>query len=181
MEGSGTARDVVLWLNRTHGTNITYWGGDLRRGFNLLLEELPGGFDFVWLHPPYWNIIRYSEHPDDLSNMADYGDFAKALRTCLRRCFAALRPSGRLAVLVGDVRKRGEYIPILRNVLNLEWEIGELRSIIIKAQHNCRSDSVGYAPMEDPRIQHEYCVIFKNAGPQDFAGDPADSFGDEDA
>lgn len=161
MMGSGTTRDVIEWLNRKNGTSIRYWGDDLHGGFNLLKQDLPGRFDFVWVHPPYWDIIRYSDHSEDLSNIADYAAFREALRVCLRRCMAALNPGGRLAVLVGDVRRKGSYIPIVRDILNLEPELGHLRSVIIKAQHNCRSDRVAYAPLEDVPIQHEYCVVFK--------------------
>lgn len=161
MMGSGTTRDVVAWLKRTYRMNIDFWGGDLRLGFNLLDQNLPGKFDFVWIHPPYWNIIRYSDHPDDLSSFSDYSIFREALHLCLFRCYVALSPGGRLAVLVGDIRRQGAYLPMVRDVLNLEGEIGQLRSIIIKAQHRCHSDRVNYAPMEDPPIRHEYCVLFK--------------------
>lgn len=163
MMGSGTTRDVVDWLRQRHGKRIEYWGGDLQQGFNLHAHELPGRYDFVWIHPPYWNIIRYSDDPADLSTCEDYEGYLERLRRCLRRCHNALEREGRLAVLIGDVRRKGRYFPIVRDVLNLEGEIGELRSVIIKAQHNCQSDSRRYAPMADVRIAHEYCVVFQRA------------------
>lgn len=165
MMGSGTTRDVIQGLNRFLADPIEYWGGDLRHGFNLATDDLPGRYDFVWIHPPYWNIIRYSEDPADLSNAETYEDFRHRLCLCLQRCSAALNPGGRLAVLVGDVRRRGVYVPIVRDVLRMEPLLGQLRSIIIKAQHHCRSDGVGYASMEDVPIQHEYCVVFKRLKP----------------
>lgn len=161
MMGSGTTRDVIQGLNRFLPEHIEYWGDDLKRGFNLATTDLPGRHDFVWIHPPYWNIIRYSDDPADLSTVETYEDFRNQLAVCLRRCSAALVPGGRLVVLVGDVRRRGEYFPIVRDVLRLERHLGQLRSIIIKAQHHCRSDGVGYSSMEDVPIQHEYCIVFK--------------------
>lgn len=165
MMGSGTTRDVIKGLNRFLPEPIHYWGGDLKLGFNLATTDLPEKYDFVWVHPPYWNIIRYSEDPADLSNAESYEDFRHRLCLCLQRCSAALNPGDRLAVLVGDVRRRGMYIPIVRDVLRMEPLLGQLRSIIIKAQHHCRSDGVGYASMEDVPIQHEYCVVFKRLSP----------------
>ncbi len=53
MEGSGTTRDVIEGLNRYKHAGITYWGGDLQRGFDLTKQDLPGVYDFVWIHPPY--------------------------------------------------------------------------------------------------------------------------------
>jgi len=161
MMGSGTTRDVVNWLNEKMNAGIEFWGGDLKTGFNLHVRELPGNYDLVWVHPPYWNIIRYSDDPADLSTVEDYGHFAERLRVCLERCYRALVPGGRLAVLVGDVRKRGRYTPIVRDVLNLEGKLGQLRSVIIKMQHNCSSDRMIYGHMEDVSIQHEYCLVFK--------------------
>ena len=159
MEGSGTSRDVVEGLNKYKKKGISYWGGDLRNGFDLTKQQLPGKFDFCWIHPPYWNIIQYSDNPNDLSNYEDYEQFRKFLMICLQRCFEALETGGRLAVLIGDVRRKGKYTPIVKDVLNLPY--GELRSIIIKVQHNCTSDRRRYGKLEDPPIKHEYCIIFK--------------------
>jgi hypothetical protein len=161
MMGSGTTRDVIAGLNRFLPAPIYYWGGDLREGFDLTTTDLPEKFDFVWVHPPYWNIIRYTGQASDLSTPDSYEEYRRLLAVCLRRCAAALVPGGRLAVLVGDVRRKGRYTPIVRDLLRLEPYLGELRSIIIKAQHNCRSDGVDYSTMEDVPIQHEYCVVFK--------------------
>ena len=38
---------------------------------------------------------------------------------------------------------------------------GEIRSVIIKVQHNCMSDRKRYGKLEDVPIRHEYCVVFK--------------------
>lgn len=159
MQGSGTSRDVVDGLNKYKKTGISYWGSDLREGFDLSKQDLPGKFDFVWIHPPYWNIIQYSNRPGDLSHYESYEQFRKLLMLCLKRCYDALEVGGRLAVLIGDVRRRGQYTPIIKDIL--AFPHGEIRSIIIKVQHNCTSDLKRYGKLEDVPIKHEYCVIFK--------------------
>lgn len=53
-------------------------------GFDLTTTHLPRQFDFVWIHPPYWNAIRYSDQPNDLSAAPTYELFASSLRTCLQ-------------------------------------------------------------------------------------------------
>jgi len=162
MMGSGTTQDVITGLNRGKHPPIHYWGADLRTGFDLQTDPLPGPFDFVWLHPPYWNIIRYNHHDSrDLSACRSYDEFRGALCRCLSRCYQALLSQGRLAVLVGDIRRKGQYFPIVRDVLAMEGRLGQLRSIIIKAQHHCSSDAKTYGRMEDVPIRHEYCVVFK--------------------
>ena len=161
MLGSGTTAHVIDDM-RHHGlTSISYWGSDLRRGFNLLTHTLPGTFDFIWMHPPYWDIIRYEKHPGDLSSFDDYSEFLEALKTCMLNCRSALSDNGRLAVLVGDIRRRGRYYPLGSDVAAMAPLVGELRSVIIKAQHHCTSDGRSYTRMEDPPIKHETCLIFK--------------------
>lgn len=64
-----------------------------------------------------------------------------------------------MAVLIGDVRRKGKYTPIVKDVLN--FPLGEIRSIIIKVQHNCTSERKRYGKLEDVPIKHEYCIIFK--------------------
>jgi hypothetical protein len=60
---------------------------------------------------------------------------------------------------LGDVRKAGKYTTIIKHGVNFPH--GEIRSIIIKVQHNCVSDRRTYGRLEDPPIKHEYCVVFK--------------------
>lgn len=163
MEGSGTTRDVVRDLVAAGWTDLHFTGADLRTGSDILTEWHGEPFDFVWVHPPYWDIVRYSDDPADLSTCDSWDEFRVALALALQRCHEWLAPAGRLAVLVGDVRKRGRYYPIIRQVLNLDGKVGALRSVIIKRQHHCQSDAKTYARMEDVRIAHEYCAIFKRA------------------
>lgn len=112
------------------------------------------------LHPPYWDIIQYSDAPGDLSHAEDYEELPKAAdglpEAVLRRARA---PGGRLVVLIGDVRRQGRYTAIIKDVLNFPH--GEIRSAIIKVQHNCTSDRKSYGKMEDVPIRHEYCVVWR--------------------
>jgi len=165
MIGSGTTRDCIAELNQC-GAEIQYWGGDLNQGFNLLEQDVPGKFDFVWIHPPYWNLIRYSEREGDLSNTATYEEFLAKLETCLIKCYEALNPGGRLAVMVGDLHRNGRYIPVCRDVMNLEGKIGLLRTMIIVDQRsNYWSDVLPmkkrFVPLDGIKVHHECCIVFK--------------------
>lgn len=161
MMGSGTTRDVMAGLNRANGTSTVYWGDDLSNGFNAVTTKLPGQYDFVWLHPPYWNIIRYSNHMSDLSCFDDYNQFSAGLKLVVRNCVGSLTRRGRLAVLIGDVRKQGRYYFLGQEVMRAAEQDAELQSVIIKAQHNVWSDRKDYRHMEHVPIKHEYCLVFQ--------------------
>jgi len=162
-EGSGTVRDVVAGINKHLRQSIHYEGKDLKSGWDLLEDPMPENqFDLVWYHPPYWDIIRYSDNPKDLSNCNTLYDFEDKLNRAAERLSKAVRPGGVMAVLIGDKRKNGNYFALFRTLL-FNKKIGQLKAIIIKVQHNTRSSRTRYMsgnPFFIP-IQHEYCLVFQ--------------------
>jgi hypothetical protein len=162
-EGGGTVRDVVTGINQYLKKDIEYEGRDLRQGWNLMTSPLPDRqYDMVWYHPPYWDIIRYSENRYDLSNAQNLDEFEAMLNLCVERLSQMVKRGGIMAVLIGDKRKSGQYYPLFRTLL-MNDKIGQLKAIIIKIQHNCKSDRTAYEsqnPFLIP-IKHEYCFIFQ--------------------
>lgn len=162
-EGSGTTRDVVQGINQFLKQQIDYEGRDLKQGWDVLTSDVPQKqFDLVWYHPPYWDIIRYTKDSRDLGNSETFEEFEDKLNRSVERLFNILRPGGILAILIGDKRKNGAYYPLLRTLL-MNPNIGMLKAIIIKIQHNCNSDKKIYIsnnPFLIP-IRHEYCLIFQ--------------------
>ena len=53
--------------------------------------------------PPYWNLKRYNENPDQLGHIQDYEAFLAELDKVWRHIFRILVPGGRLVCVVGDV------------------------------------------------------------------------------
>jgi len=73
-----------------------------------------------------------------------------------------------------DVRRQGRYTALIKDVLNFPY--GEIRSVIIKVQHNCTSDRKLYGKLEDVPIRHEYCVVFRKT-PMEPVGRPSSPSG----
>ncbi|MCY2953121.1 MAG: hypothetical protein NTU53_14250, partial [Planctomycetota bacterium] len=72
------------------------------------------------------------------------------------------RPKAILHLLLRLLPKKWahpQYTPIIRDILIFPH--GQIRSSIIKVQHNCTSDRRHYGKLEDPPIKHEYCDVFK--------------------
>ena len=53
--------------------------------------------------PPYWNLKRYNENPDQLGHIQDYDAFLFELEKVWRHVYRILVPGGRLVCVVGDV------------------------------------------------------------------------------
>lgn len=68
--------------------------------------------DFVFLHPPYYDIIKYGHGPDDLSEQATIEDFIRMFGDVAYNAYGALRDRGWCALLVGDVYRNGRYVPL---------------------------------------------------------------------
>ena len=59
--------------------------------------------------PPYWNLKKYNENPDQLGHVNDYEAFLKEINQAWKHVHRILVPGGRLVCVVGDVcvsRKR---------------------------------------------------------------------------
>lgn len=168
--GGGTSFDVVEEM-KSEGSSIEFYGLDLHNGFNLLKDSLSqriGGSraDYVFFHPPYHSVIQYSAsiwgteiHPDDLSVCPTYEDFLTKMTVALRNIYESLNSKGSYSILIGDLRKQGEYLSIQSDLLQLAP--GKLDGIIIKEQHNCVSSRKNYANQHFIPITHEYLLNFR--------------------
>jgi hypothetical protein len=85
------------------------------------------------LHPPYADIIRFSEHAECLSNAASTEAFLALFGRVARQGYELLRP-GRFAVLViGDKYADGELVPLGFECMRVMNEAGfRTRSIVVK-------------------------------------------------
>jgi site-specific DNA-methyltransferase (adenine-specific) len=64
--------------------------------------------------PPYWNLKRYNENPDQLGHIDDYESFLIEVEKVWHEIYRVLVPGGRLVCVVGDVcvsrRKFGRHL-----------------------------------------------------------------------
>ena len=85
------------------------------------------------LHPPYADIIKFSDQADDLSNCATTEAFIKGFKRAAKNAYHTLE-SGRFAVLViGDKYTKGELDPLGFKCMQAMNEVGfRTKSIIVK-------------------------------------------------
>ncbi|MGL5548157.1 MAG: TRM11 family SAM-dependent methyltransferase [Culicoidibacterales bacterium] len=121
--------------------------------------------DFICTHPPYANIIRYSEDiQGDLSHLK-IPDFLDAMQSVASESYRVLKKDKFCAILMGDTRKNGHAIPLSFEVLSVFQKQGfRLKEIIIKEQHNCRAtgfwktNSIKYNFL---LLAHEHLFVFR--------------------
>lgn len=121
--------------------------------------------DLICTHPPYADIIKYSEDIEaDLSHLK-VKDFLIAMRDVAAESYRVLKKDKFCAVLMGDTRQKGHMIPMSFEVMKLFQSVGfKLKELVIKEQHNCKA--TGYWKTNSVKynfllIAHEYLFIFR--------------------
>jgi DNA modification methylase len=118
-------------------TNIEF--GDARVKLTELKTET---VDCILHHPPYADIIQYSdgEIEGDLSNIHDIDLFCDEMEKIAKQCFRLLKPGKFCAILIGDTRRKKMYQPMAFKVMERFLRSGfELKEDIVKVQHNCKA------------------------------------------
>lgn len=121
--------------------------------------------DLICTHPPYADIIKYSDDiPEDLSRLK-VEDFLEQMHPVAKECYRVLKKDKFCAVLMGDTRQKGCMIPMSFDILRIFEDEGfKLKEIIIKEQHNCKA--TGYWKTNSIKynfllIAHEYLFVFR--------------------
>ncbi|MFH1717784.1 MAG: DNA methyltransferase [Planctomycetota bacterium] len=137
--------------------------GDARDLSDLADES----FDLVLTHPPYMNIVRYSEGAidADLSNIGSLPKFCDEIERVAVELFRVLKPDKHCAILIGDTRRGRHYVPLAFRVMQRFLRVGfVLKEDIVKVQHHCK-----YTERWRPKakqggfylIMHEHLFVFR--------------------
>lgn len=136
---------------------------------NILKAEGINKVQFVVLHPPYWDIIKFSNQADDLSNCGDLNDFLQSFGQVVDNTLQVLEKNRYCAVVIGDKYANSQVVPLGFYCMNLMIEKGLLlKAILVKnfGETKGKSNKQGIwryrALASDFYIfKHEYIFIFK--------------------
>ena len=88
---------------------------------------------FIIMHPPYWDIIKFSKNKNDLSNSKTMEGFLKSFGKIIDNTYSLLQKGRYLAVVIGDKYSSGEWIPLGFYTMQEVMKRGyKLKSTIIK-------------------------------------------------
>lgn len=134
--------------------------GDARK-----LELSDDSIDLICTHPPYADIINYSDGIDGDLSLLSIKPFLAEMGTVAAECYRVLKKDKFCAILMGDTRKKGMVQPLAFETMKLfEFAGFKLKEIIIKEQHNCKA--TGYWKTNSIKynfllLAHEYLFVFK--------------------
>lgn len=61
-------------------------------------------FDFLLTCPPYYNLEKYTDKAEDLSNMKSYWEFIEKFNTIIRKCYEKMKPNTFACIVVEEIR-----------------------------------------------------------------------------
>jgi len=118
-------RNVLTEIINADSSDLNY-----RNEFNRIGIK---AIQFLIMHPPYWDIIKFSNNKKDLSNAETVDDFLKMFRKIVNKTFPLLDKGRYLALVIGDKYSKGEWIPLgfytMQEVLKKDYL---LKSVIVK-------------------------------------------------
>jgi len=122
------------------------------------------------MHPPYFDIIKFSNDPNDLSNAKTVEDFLTRMGIIVHKALAVLDKGRYFSLVIGDKYSKGEWIPLgfltMQEILKTNKFV--LKSIIVKnfeetfAKRN-QKDLWRYRALVGGFyiFKHEYIFLFK--------------------
>lgn len=123
----------------------------------------------IIMHPPYYDIIKFSSDSRDLSNAPSVDKFLEMLGTVVERTYPILEDGRYLVLVIGDKYYKGEWIPLGFRAMNLVAGKGyTLTSIIVKNFEDTRAKRNQKELWRYRALlggfyvfKHEYIFIFK--------------------
>ncbi|MCS7052213.1 MAG: DNA methyltransferase [Ignavibacterium sp.] len=126
---------------------------------------------FLIMHPPYWDIIKFSNSEKDLSNAKTSEEFLNFLGKVVDKTYKVLDNGRYFALVIGDKYSKGEWIPLAFYSMNEVLKRGyKLKSIIVKNFEETR------AKMQQKELwryralvggfyifKHEYVFLFQKS------------------
>ena len=132
------------------------------RNLEFLKDE---SIDFICTHPPYADIIKYSEDIDGDISLLSYNEFLNSMEQVANEAYRVLKKGKVCAFVIGDIRQKGCVRPLGFETMNRFEKAGfKLKEIIIKQQHNCKmTDKWEKISIEKNflLLAHEYVFVLK--------------------
>jgi DNA modification methylase len=121
------ANPIKIKLEFVNGDSATV---DLKKVISDLEIK---SFQYQIFHPPYWDIIKFSDNKSDLSNVKSIDDFLNSFGRVLDNCLPYLDQKRFAAVVISDKYSGGEWIPLGFYVMQEVMKRGMiLKSTIVK-------------------------------------------------
>lgn len=126
-------------------------------------------FQFIIFHPPYWDIVKFSEDKNDISNSETLESFLDNFGKVIDNTTRYLEKNRYCAVVIGDKYAKSEIVPLGFHCMNLFLQRGfKMKAILVKNFEETKGKANQKAIWRYRALasdffifKHEYIFIFK--------------------
>ena len=101
--------NIKFSISNCDVTNSTLFTESISKN---LQEQKISKVDFLILHPPYMDIVKFTDKPEDFSKISNLDLFIEKFILALKNVYSFLCKGKYFAVVIGDVYKNSEVIPL---------------------------------------------------------------------
>lgn len=118
---------------------------DVKLGNACDLKDIENeSIDLICTHPPYADIIKYSDGIEGDLSWLKYKDFLVEIEKVASECFRVLKKGKFCAIVMGDTRKNGMVQPLGFEVMQRFVNVGfKQKEIIIKEHTTAKPQAFG--------------------------------------
>lgn len=126
--------------------------------------------DLIMSHPPYLDIVKFTDKPEDLSNISNINDFIAKFVNATNAVWQYLKKGKYFCLVIGDIYRDSEVIPLgfyLMYAIKKNFNC-KLKGIVVKDMLGNRA-KIGieslwrYRALKSDNFlfKHEYIFVFK--------------------
>lgn len=147
-----------------------YVGDSRNIDINAIMQrENVNKFQFIIFHPPYWDIIKFSDNQNDISNSDTLEMFLNNFGKIIDNTIQHLEKNRYCAVVIGDKYANSEIVPLGFHCMNLFLQRGlKMKAILVKNFEDTKGKSNQKAIWRYRALasdfyifKHEYIFVFK--------------------
>lgn len=161
------SKEIQFRLNLCDVTNSASFNSAMQKSLQELGRD---HVDFFIAHPPYMDIVKFTDLPEDLSQISDIHFFVEKFNEAIENVWKFLPINKYFAIVIGDVYKKSEVVPLsfyVMNSIKMNFAV-KLKGIIIKNIEGNRGKLGVYNIWKYRALKsdyflfkHEYIFVFK--------------------
>lgn len=163
----GESNDIYYTIHNCDVTNTNMVNECIAKHFKNSRNKK---YDFLISHPPYLDIIKFTERKNDLSQISDINIFLDKFVLAMKNCLEYLKSKKHFAIVIGDIYRDSEVVPLgfyLMYAIKKNIKC-KLKGIVVKDMVGNRG-KIGmeaiwrYRTLKSDTFlfKHEYIFVFK--------------------